>query len=223
MSIAGRIAEIEATLPEGVQLVVVSKTRSQEEIMEAYAAGHRVFGENRVLDMVDKFDALPKDIRWHMIGHVQSNKVKHMAPFVDLIHGIDSAKLFEEVNRQAQRYDRVVDVLLQLHVAKEDTKYGFRPEDINDFIISGAIQECTNVRIRGIMGMATNTPNEDQVATEFGRLKLAFNHLKKGHFRKWEHFDILSMGMSGDYHIALELDATMVRVGSAIFGPRKTV
>lgn len=220
MSIAGHLETVQSSLPAGVKLVVVSKTRSHEEIMEAYAAGYRVFGENRIMEMVDKYDALPKDIAWHMIGHVQSKKVKHMAAFVDLVHGIDTPKLFEEVNKQAERYGRVQDVLLQLHIAEEETKFGFRPNSIDEFLSSGVLENSPNVRVRGLMGMATFTSNQEQVAQEFELLSHVFKRLQNGFFVKDAEFNTLSMGMSGDYLLAIKSGSNMVRVGSAIFGPR---
>ena len=220
MSIAGHLETVQSSLPAGVKLVVVSKTRSHEEIMEAYAAGYRVFGENRIMEMVDKYDALPKDIAWHMIGHVQSKKVKHMAAFVDLVHGIDTPKLFEEVNKQAERYGRVQDVLLQLHIAEEETKFGFRPNSIDEFLSSGVLENSPNVRVRGLMGMATFTSNQEQVAQEFELLSHVFKRLQNGFFVKDAEFNTLSMGMSGDYPLAIKSGSNMVRVGSAIFGPR---
>lgn len=192
-------------------LVAVSKTKPNELIMEAYEAGHRDFGENKVQDLVAKADALPKDIRWHMIGHLQRNKVKYIVPFVHLIHGIDSEKLLKEINKEAGKINRVVKGLLQVHIAKEDTKFGFSPEEIEALTGNDGLSKYPNVKIEGLMGMATYTDDEAQVAEEFAGLKELFDR---------HNWTILSMGMSGDYPIALDQGSNMIRIGTAIFGDR---
>lgn len=216
MSIAENLKKIKEALPEGVRLVAVSKTKSEEEIMEAYKAGHRTFGENKVQEMVRKWEALPRDIQWHMIGHVQRNKVKYMAPFVSLVEGVDSLRLLKEIDKRAAQHNRVIDCLLQVHIARESTKFGFDEEELRDLLREGTPWELGNVRIRGLMGMATFTDDMDRVREEFRGLKALYDDLRA---EKGE-MDILSMGMSGDYKIAVEEGSTMVRIGSSIFGPR---
>ena len=216
MSIAENLKKIKESLPEGVRLVAVSKTKSEEEIMEAYRAGHRTFGENKVQEMVRKWEALPKDIHWHMIGHVQRNKVKYMAPFVSLVEGVDSLRLLREIDKRGARHDRVIDCLLQVHIARESTKFGFDEDELRDLLREGTPWELKHVRIRGLMGMATFTDDMDRVRAEFRGLKSLYDAFRseKG------DMDILSMGMSGDYQVAVEEGSTMVRIGSSIFGPR---
>ncbi len=216
MSIAENLRKIEETLPEGVRLVAVSKTKSEEEIMEAYRAGHRTFGENKVQEMVRKWEALPKDIHWHMIGHVQRNKVKYMAPFVSLVEGVDSLRLLKEIDKRAGQHNRVIDCLLQVHIARESTKFGFDENELRDLLREGTPWRLGHVRIRGLMGMATFTDNMDRVREEFRGLKALYDDLRA----EKEEMDILSMGMSGDYQVAVEEGSTMVRIGSSIFGPR---
>lgn len=216
MSIKENLAEIKANLPEGVILVAVSKTKPNEAILEAYEAGQRVFGENKVQDMVQKWEALPKDIEWHMIGHLQRNKVKYMAEFVSLIHGVDSLKLLKEIDKQAQKHNRVIPCLLQMHIAEEDTKFGLDEDELNALLASSEFKQLKHVKIMGLMGMATFTDNENQVRKEFARLKSLFENLKL----QLPDITILSMGMSGDYGIAIEEGSTMVRIGSSIFGAR---
>lgn len=216
MSIQENLAEIKADLPEGVTLVAVSKTKPNEAILEAYEAGQRVFGENKVQDMVQKWEALPKDIEWHMIGHLQRNKVKYMAEFVSLIHGVDSLKLLKEIDKQAQKHNRVIPCLLQMHIAEEDTKFGLDEDDLNALLASSEFKQMKHVKIMGLMGMATFTDNENQVRKEFARLKSLFENLKL----QLPEITILSMGMSGDYGIAIAEGSTMVRIGSSIFGAR---
>jgi pyridoxal phosphate enzyme (YggS family) len=216
MSIQENLAEIKADLPEGVTLVAVSKTKPNEAILEAYEAGQRVFGENKVQDMVQKWEALPKDIEWHMIGHLQRNKVKYMAEFVSLIHGVDSLKLLKEIDKQAQKHNRVIPCLLQMHIAEEDTKFGLDEDDLNALLASSEFKQMKHVKIMGLMGMATFTDNENQVRKEFARLKSLFENLKL----QLPEISILSMGMSGDYGIAITEGSTMVRIGSSIFGAR---
>jgi len=214
MNIADNTKKIRALIPESVELVAVSKTKSNEEIMEAYDIGHRVFGENKVQDMTAKNESLPKDIQWHMIGHVQTNKVKYMAPYVDLIHGVDSFKLLKEVNKQAAKNERTISCLLQIHIAEEATKFGLSPEECKEVIIQAEALE--NITIKGLMGMATFTDNVSQIEREFKTLKELYEYLKSDN----KDFDILSMGMSGDYEIAIKEGSNMIRVGSKIFGER---
>ncbi len=216
MSIKENLAEIKANLPEGVTLVAVSKTKPNEAILEAYEAGQRVFGENKVQDMVQKWEALPKDIEWHMIGHLQRNKVKYMAESVTLIHGVDSLKLLKEIDKQAQKHNRVIPCLLQMHIAEEDTKFGLDEDELNALLASSEFKQMKHVKIMGLMGMATFTDNENQVRKEFSRLKSLFENLKL----QLPEISILSMGMSGDYGIAITEGSTMVRIGSSIFGAR---
>ncbi len=204
----------------GVRLVAVSKYHPVEALQEAYDAGQRVFGESHVQELVAKHDALPEDIQWHFIGHLQTNKVKYMIPFVSLIHSVDSVKLLKEINKQAQKVDRVVDVLLQLHVAAEETKFGFSPDEVVEMLDGGEWKELLNVRIVGLMAMATNTDDEEQIAGEFEQVRALFGRLKEHYFSDKAEFKDISMGMSGDYLIAQEHGSTMVRVGSVIFGER---
>lgn len=214
MNIADNTKKIRASIPESVELVAVSKTKSNEEIMQAYDVGQRVFGENKVQDMTAKNESLPKDIRWHMIGHVQTNKVKYMAPYVDLIHGVDSFKLLKEVNKQAAKNERIISCLLQIHIAEEATKFGLSPDECKEVVIQAEALE--NITIKGLMGMATFTDNVSQIEREFKSLKELFEDLKSDN----KDFDILSMGMSGDYELAIKEGSTMIRVGSKIFGER---
>ncbi|MBR9921113.1 MAG: YggS family pyridoxal phosphate-dependent enzyme [Bacteroidetes bacterium] len=203
-----------------VTLVAVSKTKPVSLIQEFYEMGHRDFGENKVQELTTKAEKLPTDIRWHQIGHLQRNKVKYIAPFVHLIHAVDSLKLLKEVNKQAKKNDRVIDCLLQMHIAEEDSKFGFSSEELDEMFDSDVYPQLENVRIKGLMGMATFTDNKDQVRREFKQLKSLFEQLKSGRYSGKDHFDTLSMGMSGDYQIALEEGSTMIRVGSLLFGER---
>lgn len=220
MIIKQNLEEILKTVAKGCTLIAVSKTHPAEKVLEAYASGHRVFGENKVQEMTTKYESLPKDIQWHLIGHLQSNKVKYIAPFVHLIHSIDSLKLLQEVDKQAKKFNRVIDCLLQIHVAQEETKFGFSKPEVMDFIKSSALPNLQAVRIVGIMGMASFTENMDQVRAEFKMLKNLFDELKSMPLPENVVMKELSMGMSGDYKIAMEEGSTMVRVGSAIFGQR---
>ena len=215
MSIQENLKTIETTIPANVTLVAVSKTKPVEDLQEAYAAGMRDFGENKIQEMCDKYEVLPKDIRWHMIGHVQTNKVKYMAPFVHLIHGVDSLKLLKEIHKQAEKNNRVIDVLLQQFIADEETKFGLDKEEIQH-IMQEEIQHLPNVRVVGMMGMATFTDDEKQIRNEFKTLKSNFDSLKNNFY----NLTVLSMGMSGDYQVAIEEGSTMVRIGSSIFGHR---
>ena len=212
MDIKVNLNTILKSIPKEVTLVAVSKTRQNSAIIEAYQLGQRIFGENKVQELVQKFDELPKDINWHMIGHLQTNKVKFIAPFVSLIHGVDSVKLLKEINKRAKLNNRVIDCLLQVHIATESTKFGFDIPKVNEAIDSA--NEYQNIRIVGLMGMATFTDNKQQVIQEFSSLKIVFDTVKN------EHITTLSMGMSGDYQLAIEQGSNMVRVGSAIFGHR---
>ena len=218
-SIAQHIKELQASLPEGVTLVAVSKFHPVEALQEAYDAGQRVFGESRAQELVAKARVLPKDIEWHFIGPLQSNKVKDIAPFIHLIHSIDSVKLLQEVNKQAAKHDRVIRVLLEIHVAEEETKHGFSVEECRE--LAAHLPELPHVSISGIMGMATQTDDEAQIRREFRTLHQLYEELKAGAFKDSDDFSILSMGMSHDYRIAIEEGSTMVRVGTYIFGERE--
>jgi pyridoxal phosphate enzyme (YggS family) len=217
MSIAQNLKQIRETLPPHVELVAVSKTKTDAEILEAYKAGQRVFGENKVQEMVRKWESLPRDIQWHMIGHLQRNKVKYIAGFVSLIHGVDSFRLLREIDKRAASQGRVIDCLLQVHIARESTKFGFDDAELREVLHSKDLQEMAHVRIRGLMGMATFTEDTGQVREEFRHLKSLYKEM----IGTMED-GILSMGMSGDYAIAIEEGSTMVRIGSSIFGPRNT-
>ena len=212
MSIASNLNQIKESIPKGVTLVAVSKTKPKSDILEAYNAGQRIFGENKVQELANKYAELPKDIQWHMIGHLQSNKVKYIAPFVSLIHGVDSLKLLKEVNKRAEQNNRVIDCLLQVHIASESTKFGFGTDEIESALI--AVEEFKNINIIGLMGMATFTNDEKQVNNEFALLSKLFEKVKTS------SINTLSIGMSGDYKLAINNGSTMIRVGSAIFGHR---
>lgn len=219
MSIAANLAEIKSSLPDHVTLVAVSKTKPPSDIMEAYETGHRVFGENKVQELVAKAEELPKDIEWHAIGHLQTNKVKYIAPFVSLIHTVDSLKLLQEIDKRAQQNDRIIRCLLQIHIAKEDTKFGLDFGECEELISSKNFKQLTHIKVVGLMGMATFTNNTDQVQNEFDSLKQFFDKLARLNTENPD-FQVLSMGMSGDYTIALKAGSNMIRVGSAIFGSR---
>ena len=217
--IAENIASIKAALPQGVELVAVSKIKPVEDIMEAYNAGQRLFGENYATELRDKHAVLPDDIQWHFIGHLQSKQLKYYIGFVSMIHGVDSIEHLEEVEKAATKVDRVVDVLLQVHVAKEETKFGFAPEDLNDQ--HGLSQlALPHVRVRGLMGMASNTSDLTRVRADFRAVKSFYDRLKEQVFKDKPYFDTVSMGMSHDWRIAVEEGSTMVRIGSGIFGAR---
>lgn len=216
MSIQTNLSEIQSQLPSHVTLVAVSKTKPVEDLMEAYASGQRVFGENKIQEMADKHQQMPKDIQWHMIGNVQRNKVKYMASFVDLIHGVDSEKLLKEINKQAEKHQRTINCLLQLKIAQEDTKFGMSLEDAHTLIASESFKNLKNVSVVGLMGMASFTDDTIQIEKEFKTLKSNFDNLKE----IASNLKIISMGMSGDYRLAIESGSTMVRVGSSIFGTR---
>ncbi len=218
MSISSAIADIRKDLPPQVELICISKTHPAEMIQEAYDCGERHFGENKVQELAQKYETLPKDIKWHFIGHLQTNKVKYIAPFVHLIHSVDSVHLLSEIDRQAKKNNRTIDCLIQLHIAQEESKSGVIPDEIDAFVDEILQQKFQNIVIRGMMTMATNTENEDQIHKEFHRAKTIFNHVQN--LINTENFDILSMGMSGDYGIAIAEGATMIRIGSTIFGQR---
>ena len=216
MSIKENIAEIESQLSPGVTLVAVTKTKPVAMLQEAYEAGCKVFGENKAQEMVEKYETLPKDIQWHMIGHLQTNKVKYIAPFVSLIHSVDSLKVLKEINKQAKKNDRIIDCLLQIHIAEEETKFGLSEHEVAELLDSEEFSKMDNVRILGLMGMATYDAPDGQLRKEFGGLRRLFEELRgKGAMQ------VLSMGMSNDFLIAMEEGSTMVRVGSAIFRARK--
>lgn len=218
MSIEKNIEELKSALPEGVTLVAVSKTHSPERIMEAYDAGHRIFGENRPQELKAKYESLPKDIRWHMIGHLQTNKVKYIAPFVELIHSADSDKLIAVINKEAAKNGRVIDVLLEVHIAEEETKSGWEAEELREYLESGVWKNYGNVRIRGLMSIASLTEDRRLIKDEFMLLKGLFDEFRGKYFGPG--FDILSAGMTSDYPAAIECGSNMVRIGSLIFGER---
>ncbi|PBI94474.1 hypothetical protein BSF41_02230 [Flavobacterium sp. ACN2] len=217
MSIASNLHTIKATLPEQVTLVAVSKTKPVSDLMQAYEAGQRIFGENKIQEMTEKWEQMPKDIQWHMIGHVQSNKVKFMAPYVTLIHGVDSLKLLQEINKQALKNKRIIDCLLQIYIAEEESKFGLDENELNELLTSPEFKELKNIRILGLMGMATFTDNQNQIKKEFTHLKSIFDSIQK---LQIVDLKTISMGMSGDYQLAIECGSTMVRIGSSIFGGR---
>jgi pyridoxal phosphate enzyme (YggS family) len=221
MSIAQNLLRIKSSLPSTVTLVAVSKTKPISDLMEAYDAGQRIFGENKIQEMAEKWEAMPKDIEWHMIGHVQTNKVKFMAPFVSLIHGVDSLKLLEEINKQAKKNNRIIDCLLQIHIAEEETKFGLDEKELNEILhfVQNDKEGMKNIRIVGLMGMATFTDKQDQIKKEFTYLKSIFDKTNQL-LTSNSQLLTLSMGMSGDYQLAIECGSTMVRIGSSIFGGR---
>ncbi|MGL4518542.1 MAG: YggS family pyridoxal phosphate-dependent enzyme [Phocaeicola sp.] len=220
MSISEKICELHKQLPTPVRLVAVSKFHTPEAILEAYGAGQRVFGESKVQEMSQKQEMLPKDIEWHFIGHLQSNKIKYLAPYVSMIHGIDSFKLLAEVNKQAERAGRVIPCLLQIFIATEETKFGFSLEECREMLQQGKWQSLSHIQLVGVMGMASNTDNEVQIKEEFATLRRFFVELKEHWFAHQESFKEISMGMSHDYPLAVEEGATLVRIGSMIFGSR---
>lgn len=219
MLVKQNLNNFKSQLDPGVTLVAVSKTKPEADILEAYEAGQRIFGENKIQEMVNKYDSLPKDIQWHMIGHLQSNKVKYMAHFVDLIHGVDRFKTLKEIDKQAKKHDRVIDCLLQARIAKEDTKFGLQFSDIEAILQMDELLELKHVRIIGLMGMASFSSDTEEVSNEFKSLKEFYDKLNDSGAK----LTVLSMGMSGDYNIAIENGSTMIRVGSAIFGARNYV
>lgn len=217
MNITENIQKIKAEIPQHVSLVAISKTKPENDILEAYNAGQRLFGENKIQEMTEKWEKLPKDIKWHMVGHVQRNKVKYMAEFVELIHAVDSLKLLREIEKQAAKYDRTINCLLQIKIAEEDTKYGIDVDEAESILESADYQEMSHVKVIGLMGMATLTENEEKIKSEFSYLKTTFEDLRS----RYNSFTTLSMGMSGDYKIAIDCGSTMIRVGSSIFGERE--
>jgi PLP dependent protein len=219
MSIKNNLLKIQSNLPSFVTLVAVSKTKPVADVMEAYDAGQRIFGENKIQEMTEKWEQMPKDIQWHMIGHVQTNKVKLMAEYVHLIHGVDSLKLLEEINKQALKHNRIINCLLQIHIAEEETKFGLDAKELNELVHSTVFKNLKNIKIVGLMGMATFTDNQNQIKKEFQHLKSIFDQLKSLQNENCQ-LDILSMGMSSDYQLAIECGSTMVRIGSSIFGGR---
>ncbi|CAM3462598.1 YggS family pyridoxal phosphate-dependent enzyme [Sphingobacterium prati] len=221
MSIANNLEALRLeTEAKGVQLVAVSKTKSNSEIMEAYEAGQRIFGENHVQELIEKAELLPKDIQWHMIGHLQTNKVKYIATFVSLIASVDSLKLLKEINKHALKANRTIDCLLQIYIADEDTKFGLDHAELIELLRDEEFLALKNIRICGLMGIASNTDNEKVIKAEFYELKMLFDGVKASFYRKDDYFNILSMGMSSDYKLAIEEGSTMVRIGSTIFGKR---
>lgn len=221
MDITANIQEVQQELnPIGVTLVAISKTKPVEDIQEAYDAGQRIFGENMVQELVEKQEKLPHDIQWHLVGHLQTNKVKYIAPFITLIQSVDSLKLLIEINKQAIKHNRVIDCLLQVDIAQEDTKFGLDHPEVIELLESEEFKAMKNVRIRGLMGIATNTEKEKEIKEEFYELKMLFDGIKVSYYRKEESFDTLSMGMSSDYKLAIEQGGNMVRLGSTIFGKR---
>jgi pyridoxal phosphate enzyme (YggS family) len=222
MSIADNIKRLKKeTSPINVTLIAVSKTKPVEEVQEAYNAGQRLFGENMVQELVEKQEHLPKDIQWHLIGHLQSNKVKYIAPFISMIQSVDSLKLLQEINKHAEKNNRVIDCLLQIYIADEETKFGLGFDEAIELLRSEEFAVLKYIRLRGLMGIATNTENEKQIKDEYYELKTFFDGIKQSFFRKDGAFDTLSMGMSADYKIAIEQGSNMVRLGSTIFGARK--
>ncbi len=221
MSIADNIRSLKKeTAPIKVTLIAVSKTKPAEDVQQAYDAGQRLFGENMVQELVEKQEHLPKDIQWHLIGHLQSNKVKYIAPFISMIQSVDSLKLLQEINKHAEKNKRVIDCLLQIYIADEETKFGLGFDEAVELLRSEEFAALKNIRIRGLMGIATNTENEKQIKDEYYELKTFFDGIKQSFFRKDKAFDTLSMGMSADYKIAIAEGSNMVRLGSTIFGTR---
>ena len=219
-SIVQNILKLREEIPAHVKLIAVSKTKPVSDLLEAYNAGQRMFGENKAQELINKQPLLASDIQWHFIGHMQTNKVKYIAPFVSLIESVDSLKLVKEINKQALKNDRVIDCLIQFHIASEETKYGLSSDETEAILNSEVFGAMKNIRIKGIMGMATFTKNTAQIRQEFRSLKNYFDYLKEEYFKEVDSFREISMGMSGDYNIAIEEGSTMVRVGSAIFGER---
>lgn len=220
MGVAENLRSFLKNIPDGVQLVAVSKTKPEETIMEAYQTGQRVFGENKIQDLVAKQTNLPNDIEWHFIGHVQTNKVKYIASFISLFHAIDSLKLLKEINKQAAKHERKIPCLLQFHIAEEETKFGLSMEEAELILTSEEYATFKNIKLIGVMGMATYTDNFEQVRSEFKQLKEYFDFLSQSYFAGDESFKEISMGMSGDYQLAIEEGSTMIRIGSTLFGER---
>ncbi len=221
MSISANLADLRKEIPQQVTFVAVSKFHPTAAIQEAYNAGQRIFGESKVQELTSKIPHLPEDIQWHFIGHLQTNKVKYIAPFIDTIHSVDSLKLLIEIDKQAAKQNRVINVLLQMYIASEETKFGLSKEECFALLQSQAYKDCKNIKVRGLMGMASFTENELLIHTEFAELKAIFQEVKELFFANESSFDTLSMGMSDDFNIAIEEGSTMVRVGSKIFGQRQ--
>ncbi|MBP9793839.1 MAG: YggS family pyridoxal phosphate-dependent enzyme [Flavobacterium sp.] len=219
LSIAQNLNHIKSSLPEHVTLVAVSKTKPVHDLMEAYNAGQRIFGENKIQEMTEKWEVMPKDIEWHMIGHVQSNKVKYMIPYVKLIHGVDSLKLLKEINRLAVKWRKHINILLQVYIAEEETKFGLDEKELDEILHAEEVKQMTNITITGLMGMASFTEDKAQIKKEFLHLKSIFDKYKTLNTENCQ-LKTLSMGMSGDYTLAIECGSTMIRVGSSIFGTR---
>nr|WP_297308124.1 YggS family pyridoxal phosphate-dependent enzyme [uncultured Flavobacterium sp.] len=219
MSIQTNLLEIKNSLPKHVTLVAVSKTKPVSDLQQAYEVGQRIFGENKIQEMTEKWEQLPKDIQWHMIGHVQTNKVKYMAEYVHLIHGVDSLKLLIEINKQAKKHNRIIQCLLQVYIAQEETKFGLNEAEVLEIIHSETFKSLENIKVVGLMGMASFTNSEEIIQNEFITLKNIFDYVKPYQLTNCS-FEILSMGMSGDYKIAIDCGSTMVRIGSSIFGSR---
>ncbi len=219
MSVSDNLKNIKSKLPKDVTLVAVSKTKPVDTLMEAYHAGQRIFGENKIQEMVEKHEQMPKDIKWHMIGHVQRNKVKYMAPFVSLIHGVENFKVLKEIDKQAEKHNRIIDCLLQIKIAEEDSKFGMSTEEAKTILISEEFKELNHVRIIGVMGMATFTDDINKISKEFNFLKSTFEKLKQFQTANC-NLQTISMGMSGDYELAISCGSNMVRIGSSIFGER---
>lgn len=219
--IAANILRLKNELPSDIKIVAVSKTKTADEIMKAYNTGHRIFGENRVQELIEKREELPGDIQWHFVGHLQSNKAKHIVPFISMIESIDTYKLLRIINKEASRNNRVIDCLLQFHIAKEETKFGFNMAEVTEMAESEEFRNLKNVRLCGVMGMATFTDDHVQIRKEFKYLNECFNELKIKYFNDHPSFREISMGMSGDYRIAIEEGSTMIRIGSIIFGTRE--
>lgn len=220
MSIAHHIHNIKEQLGTATRLVAVSKTKPVPLILEAYEAGQKIFGENKVQELCDKYEQLPKDIEWHMIGHLQTNKVKYIAPFVHMIHGVDSLKLAQEINKQAAKQNRSIHCLFQLHIADEETKFGFSEAELRELLQNGELQQLSHIRWSGVMGMATFTDDQEKIRKEFQHLYQIFSRLRLEFFNQEKAFTEVSMGMSGDWQIAIKEGSTLIRVGSAIFGNR---
>jgi hypothetical protein len=222
MSIAENLISYKEKIGPDVTLVAVSKTKPNEDILEAYEAGQRIFGENKAQEMTSKYETLPQDIEWHMIGHLQRNKVKYIAPYVSLIHSVDSLRLLKEINKEAKKNERVINCLLQVYIAKEESKFGLDDSEVIQ-ILENEVSELTNIKIVGLMGMATNTENQDTIKKEFHSLNHFFNQIKQQYFSTDNGFKVISMGMSGDYSLAISCGSNMVRIGSAIFGNRNYI
>ncbi|OFX44187.1 MAG: YggS family pyridoxal phosphate enzyme [Bacteroidetes bacterium GWA2_30_7] len=220
MNIVENLKNLKKNLPENVKLVAVTKTHPIEKILEIYNSGYKIFGENKVQELVQKYESLPKDIEWHMIGHLQTNKVKLIAPFVSLIHSVDSLKLLKEINKEAIRNNRIIDVLLEIYIATENTKFGLSQEEASEILKSNEFKLLTNIQICGVMGMASYTENTSIIKDEFENLKNIFLYLKENFFNEIAHFKDISMGMSNDFQIAIDAGSTIIRVGSLIFGER---